>query len=603
MSDAVLQGQGIGPGIDYSGFQHAVQAGVQNRYRREQMALRQQGRKDLNQEFEERQLDPSKRITGTIYDGYISDGYNQLINQSSQLAQEGKSIPEIQGVIGPKLTQMSNQYNTIKQMNKQIEEYGARFKGQPGYNAEALISHAKGMAFQNYDADKKMYTGMKDVNSLDPNTNWVEEAIKQHPEDISNEEGIQKAINSSKQDVYNPRTVTSVAGKKYETGYDAKMYPWQQFSKETDEYKNPKSVETHGDIIHTADGQDVHIATDPVFHDFMGRVGVAPYINAETKKAFQAAGGEAPRQDSPQWETMQKHILYDILDRNSAKTYSPVSKSTETGAAAKIEIRQADPAAYYKNIHDEAEAHAEGTAAGKPATEASKKTNVAGAIGGVFNNDPNYTSGDMTELPDGRKVIDVTSKMPTGALKFGKDKNQEYTGVYFDPLKRSLIVNKGKQQEEIPESQAGQFITRVAEANGLPMSKVRGELAKMGFQNGKFQNAGQSDFTERIAQAGQAAQEKHNSHVDDLIDKEKYSSIKGMKTADGEAVEGGERNFVSKLFGDKYYVTVKGKDGKTKDVTFADKEKMADYLKGGAQAPKPVSQAAPSATVKKGVLD
>jgi hypothetical protein len=525
---AVLQGIGIGPANDYSGFFHANQMAAMNRNRQDNLALRKQGRMDQNQEFYEKSFDPSKHVTGTIYDGYVADGYNDLTNQAAKLAQEGKSIPEIQMVIGQKAQALSAQYNTIKQMNKQIEDYAGRFKGQPGYNAEAIISGAKQAAFQTPDGK------MKDATQLDPNTNFVEKYMEENPEKVSNDEGLYKALNSSKRDISNPRTVTEVAGHKYKTGYNSELYPWQELTPEKDKFGNAVGVQTHGDTVQTDNGP-VKVASEPVYNDFMHRVGVAPAINAMTKQAFQEAGGDMPRTDSPQWKMMQKHVLHDWLDRNSAKTYSPVTEQTETAPAAKVELIQHDPGAYYDNLRKESEARSAGTTQGKEDVKGPGKTNVAQAIGGVFNNDPNYTGGDMVDI-GGRKVIDIKSKMPGGTLKFGKDAKDEYSGVYYDPQTREIIAQQGKETHTIPESQAGQFVARVAEANGMPMSKVRAELNKAGFQNGKFGNAQPSDFSVRMAQADQAATEKHNAHVDDSIGKDKFENFKGMKVPVGVVV-------------------------------------------------------------------
>ena len=592
MADAVLQHYDLGPAISANGFAEAVATAANIEARGKEQRLRAQEHQDAidaqNSEYLSKQLSIDK-YKGTPYDEENTKALGGILSKAQLMASQGKGMPEIQMAIGVDLTDFNAKYKQEKQMKDQIDSYLSKFKGVKGINTEALQAHAYGMAFHNTDPNTGQYTGTKDATTLDPNTNWVEEAIKAHPEDVSNGEGLADALAKTKRDKANPRGNIKVGQDEYKVGYDSELYPFQKFSDERNQYGNPKGVEVGGQVVKDGAGKPIadengnpmKVVPDQVYNYYRNHAGVDPYLTGLAKKEFKNAGVDIKEGD-PRWDIWKKHELYKYLNENAGVSYSPIAE--KTSASQRIQMLQ-DPR-YIDALESGARARSTGNLEGKidmgvDVTKSDKKpaTTVAGAVASVYQGNYEAPSVDY----DGKKYEDITGAFPKGSLKFGKSDKNTYSKVLFDPAtnKITTVYTDPTSLKDVTktydESQVGQFVGSHSEANGSTIATNRKVLGDFGFDGKMFKDHRQDGGTRLI----RAEQEEKAKVVDDAIDSEDYSKLKKLSVPDGKVEKVGTiSNWnVSEWGGNKYYVTLKSGEEKK----FKTKEALANYLKGGSK--------------------
>jgi hypothetical protein len=129
-------------------------------------------------------LDPKDHLTGTPFDGMTVKGYGDLLNQGVQMAGQGVDTNTIVSALLPGVQKLAAYTTNAKLVNNQINDSLGKLKGFKGYNPEAIKSAAQKLAFYNPDGS------IKDPTTLDPNTNWVEQAVKSNPLEATTDEGI-----------------------------------------------------------------------------------------------------------------------------------------------------------------------------------------------------------------------------------------------------------------------------------------------------------------------------------------------------------------------------------------------------------------------------
>jgi hypothetical protein len=254
-------------------------------------------------------------------------------------------------------------------------------------------------------------------------------------------------------------------------------------------------------------------------------------------------------------------------------------------------------------LQDQAQARTEGHQAGKGAGASG---NPVETIGHIFNNNPDYTGGDVEKV-DGRNVVNVTGAFPAGGLKSGKGDAFKYRQVYFDPEKRALIVEKetttndpikGKQvnvaYETYPENKVGQFMKTIGGGNGVSPEKVRQIQQQFGYKDGRFSGS--------TAPAREVQQDAPSPGALESFDQS--GKVADLKPLEGQQVKDGVIKKIDKtnalnLVND-FYITVQKPDGKEEDIKFKNKAALKEYLNGGQQqaaptAPSGVPAAAPKA--------
>jgi len=565
----------------------------------ERLAQQKESRQTATAKFLTDYLDPKDHLTGTAYDPQIVSGLSNILQQGQQLAAKGVNTNDILMALGPQVARL-NQYSvTAKTINQRIKDQVARLKPYSGYNLEALQSQALKNAF--YGPDGKL----KDISSVDPNADYITDTVKNNPDLVTTSKGLDDFVQKTPMHEGSNTVTTAYGGRSKNVKYEARAPFWEDLQRDekgnilTNEVGEPVGLGVRGTAINDDKGNPIKDESGNPFYAadknvynavMMHNPDVADYIRGQVMQHFKQAGAkQMPPEGSPQWDMMARHILYDELKTRSKSYFKTINQEKETAPAIKVELGQ-DKNAMNALANYESAVKLKGDYAYmNPKTGKAGKTNAVQAIGKIFNNDPDFLQGESEDI-NGRNVIDVTQFLPGGGLKSGRGADEVYKNVWYDPNKRSLLVstegkkkdatgNKPTSIEEVPESQAGRFMARIAAANGIDPDKVSGLLTEMGYKNAKFTNvAAAGDAENRI-------QSEHLQKIDDALKDGKWDSLKGIGVKDGEVASVEERTGSSWLPGrDRYAVYVKTADGIKKAFTTSDKKALEDYLKNGQKS-------------------
>lgn len=598
------------PENNWAGLNQVTNTVKEERKEDQRIAQEKEGKIAATSKFLTDYLDPKDHLTGTTYDPQIVGGFQNILQQAQQLASKGASTNSILMAIGPSVSKL-NQYSvTAKQINENIKNQVQKLKPYAGYNLEAIQSEAQKAAFLGPDGK------MKDISSVDPNQDYVSMVAKNNPELITSGKGLDDFVAKTPMSEFLQNDTTAYGGRSRNVKVEAKHPFYMGVQRDdkgnlaTDVNGREKGLDVLGSpmvddnnkpIVNPQTGQPFMALDKNAFNAIMTHnPDVADYIRGQVNKHFKDAGAkELPAEGSPQWDMMARHILGDELKTRDRSTFRVSDIEKESAPAIKVDLGR-DPSALDALAKYESAIKLKGDySIYDPKAGKAVKTNAVEAVGKIFNNDPAFLQGESEDLPDGRSVINVTSSFPGGGLKTGRGADDVYKSIFYDPNKRTLIVEsepkakdatgkKTRSFEEIPESKAGIFMSRIAGSNGVDPDKVSEILTGQGYKGAKFNNAsnpGQS--TDRL-------QEEHAAKITaavENVEEDKFDALKGLPTKDGVVEKAEERTLTSWLPGrDKYAIYVKGK----KDpITFKTKEEMKSYIQGKGTTPAATKAATP----------
>lgn len=575
---------------EFGGLYHAAQTLEKRKYQDAQLAQQREGKRLATTKFLTDYLDPKERLTGTNYDPEIVKQLDTILGEGAALASKGASTSDIMMALGPKVGKV-NEYSTkAKLINQQIKQSAERLKGYGGYNIGALEDEAKKRAF--YGDDGKM----KDISTIDPNTDWVTEATQKTPELVTTGAGLDQFVNKTPSATYERTHQTAYAGRTKNVRYTATHPFWEDLATDengqvaVDATGNPIGLDVVGSTMVGDDNKPIINPDTKKPYQVMNKghftaimqhnPDVADYVRGQVNRHFKEAGAkEIPKEGSPQWEMMASSILGDELRTRSKSSFKTIDKQSETGARVKVEIAQ-DPQmlAATKEYYDVT--RKEGGGGGK----VPKTTTYADVLTGIMNNEPDYSSGDVVDV-GGKKMVDVTSLLPD--LKYSND--QVYKHIYREPTKNSMVFEKQNgEKTEVPESKIFQFMNKHSGYNNLNPEYIRKTMEGSGFEGGKFSKAKANNFAQQQQQAEQVQREAKQEKIKSFESSGQTSELKdfvGQKTPQGEI----QKIETSGMFtSGKYYIDFKNGERKT----FKSKDDLGKYLNqgGGQTEAKPQTQ-------------
>lgn len=475
--------------------------------------------------FLQNYLDPKDYMSGTAFDPMILQGLQDAMQQGARLAASGADSPTLMMALGPMVNRLTTYSTSAKNINKQVDDAINNMKAdkQEGYDWAALKREALQNAF--FKQDEKGQSVL-DPDKADPSIDWVQKAIEMSPEKVTTPEAFDlyaknAQVNKSLQDIL----VSDPYGNTSQT--KAHLIAQNYLTPEYNDDKKSKEYGTLKDFVPIHD-----VATEkgnPLYHNFTDakgnvtkaqvrlldekifdslRPGQINYIRGLVKqhlKEYTDSTGEIITENSPQAKLVARALAYDELNKPTRK-----AKNVEYVHKDKLSPQQTTLNVHMKPEYLESErATAAARKQGRLDVTGGEDLNALQVIGKVFNRDPDYSGGDLIDK-HGKKVIDITAKMPGGGLKTGPGLAYEFGGIFFDPKSRSLVVekitkdrftNKITTPETITEKQIGPFLRNIAESNGIRYSQVRKFLDEMGYKDGKFtkavDNSAALEFEER----------------------------------------------------------------------------------------------------------
>lgn len=181
----------VTPEQDFGGLYNLSDKIEKRRFREEQLAEREGARSAATGKFLADYLDPKDFLTGTYYDPQIVQGLNDLLVEGAELSRKGADPNMLMMALAPKVNRLSQYSTKAKLLNENLKKQLGYFKPQMGYDIPKLEQEARRTAF--FGADGKL----KDIDTVDPETDWVSETIKVSPEKVTTDVGIDEFVKNS----------------------------------------------------------------------------------------------------------------------------------------------------------------------------------------------------------------------------------------------------------------------------------------------------------------------------------------------------------------------------------------------------------------------
>lgn len=506
---------------------------------------------------------------------YINNGLNKgmqdilAMKQANPAMSYTDMLGQVRKTIAP-LADLSQRVKTINANNKASLDQVK--KDYPDVDENQLEQMATRNAF--YTTDKNGNPVLKPFNQINDSKNYIADVLQNNPQDVlKGISGLQSHVYSFHPQTFSASTGDEFQGVKQKSKWEAKMSPFSELVKDKEGNVVGSQVKSESQSI--GNGKSIQVLPQEAMDVLMSDKKSALVVNAAYKQ-FLAKNNLPIPQESIEGQIIKRKIARDLLNNMNLQSFQTTKDETKNAAATRVEFGF-NP---YGKI---------------PGPEDEYKVNAVQALGHILNNDPNYLQGNKTVV-GGQNVIDVTSALPGGGLKHGRGDLDKYEGVYYNPEKRSLIVESqppsidGKkqplEQKEIAEPDIEKFMYKIAAANNVPPSEVPKILQQMGYQNGHFISSGAAPKV--------TPDNVINGDMDQLPKFEKDGGVGKLDSFEGSVINGKTVKSIgtdySPFNSTNYKITTVDHEGKEDTIKFKSKKEVSDYLRTGTEPGKPKQQ-------------
>jgi hypothetical protein len=345
-------------GIDVSGFvsspeqfgglYKAADTLERRKYQENQVAQQNKAQRLSTSKFLTDYLDPKAHLTGTAYDPQIVKGFQEILQEGADLANQGADASMLMMALGPKVSKLSEYSQKAKAIDASIKESVGKLKSYKGYNTDALADAARRSAFYAPDGS------LKDISTVDPSEDYVTNVAATSPETFTTSAGLDDFVNRTPMGETSKEVQTMYAGKKRNVKYEAKAPFWMDLEKDDkgeiaqDAGGNPVGLDVIGETVNGDDGKPMvneqtgkpyKVMDKDAFNAVMEHnPDIADYVKGQVNTHFKESGGKIPEMNTPQYEMMARHVLYDELKSRNRSSFKTIDKETKTTPATRIEL-------------------------------------------------------------------------------------------------------------------------------------------------------------------------------------------------------------------------------------------------------------------------
>lgn len=567
----------------------------------QRLALAKEAKREQAGNFLEKYTDQKDYLTGTAYDPMINGMLQKALQQGASMASQGADIPQLLMGLGPMMQQVTEYSAKAKAINKQADDAIKTMKesGLTGYDYAKLKDQALKAAFHKRDPKTGQDIGLNDIKDVDPGQNWIMKTVQDHPDLVTNAEGIDAFAKNYAQ-MKQTTDATTYDSQLRKTHRKVNLVGQGYLVPDTDDNGAIKELVPKYDhatdqgqpIIHdftTEGGQavkaPVRLLDEGVFNEAVNNKGVGDWLRGQVKQHLQEykdSTGKEIDMGSPQAHQVARALMYDELKRRRSGGVQYLDEVNKP-PAAEVNLH------YYGTKEQQAHDTETGRLKARedmgvplPGTpKPDKPLNAVETIHQLFNNNANFLSGDIVPK-NGHDVIDVKGNFPNGELKFGNGQADAFKNIYFDPQRRVLMTEDaaGKISEH-KENELKPYLKSIAQVNKVNANSIDASFQKAGYNDGKgvYGKPGQTDtISLKYKDYEEKRQAVVQKGIDNLTTNGKGSDLKGIRTSEGEIQGAGEVSWYS---AGKYYLDLKGNDGKVQKKKFGSKEELESFLKGG----------------------
>lgn len=176
---------------DFGALHRAADKLDRKQYRQDQLNEQRNAKRAATGKFLEGYLNPKDHLTGTNYDPMIVKGFNDLLAEGAALAKEGADTNTLLMALAPKVNQLGQYSAKAKYLDQRLKEQLSKIKPGMGYDIPRLEQESRRAAFYNPDGT------LKDINAVDTNMDYVTEVVKNAPEKVTTDAGIDEFVKNS----------------------------------------------------------------------------------------------------------------------------------------------------------------------------------------------------------------------------------------------------------------------------------------------------------------------------------------------------------------------------------------------------------------------
>lgn len=578
----------------------------------QRLQLAQEGKREQAGNFLKDYLNPEHYLSGTAYDPVTVKSLGSIMERLSGMAEQGADIPSLLQAAGPDVAKLSEYTQKAKVVKSQLENgiKQMRESGVKGVDFQKAYDRAQRLAFHDVDPQTGKES-LKNPSDVDMGTDYLQQAIVQHPDDVMNGGDIQafaKALPVNK-------TLSDI--KQYDAGGGVNSSRVHLVA--------PKTFvpEVNDDEVTTGMVPRHEIFTDngkPVMHPFTDAKGqttqapvrmldendfdamlqekplISNYLQGEVKKHWpEYEGGKPYDPHSADAKRIARAFAYDEMNRGAS---TDIQNAEVQGKPSAQQVMMH----LYGGLEQRAYDRSYGGALGK------YDANVDGLIPGKANTvdtmhqiaklNPDFLHGDLSEQ-NGRAVMDVSPMLNKAKLKYGPGSHDQYQNVFFDPKDQTFLLRKqGKDAplEEVGLKDLPNLLYKIAQPNGVPGggTYVRQSLGRVGFANGKYSDTGEApDLAESLNNEKALKVKEALDIYQEGGEKKIPKTLVGLHTPDGTLQSIDTHGGVKQFFGsDPYELKLTSPQGKPISKPFKSRDAMEAYLKQSTLK----SGAAPAAT-------
>lgn len=200
----------------FDGLNQAAENLRQDKYRNQQLESQQYERQQQQEakklstaKFLESYYDPKDYLSGTVYDPEVTKQILDLKSEAQKMVTNGVSDPNmITAALAPKASRLAEYSQKAKYINENLNKRLQDIPANSGYIKDKLRQESLRGAF--YGPDGKL----KDITTIDPDIDWMAEAVRKNPLAVTDNTGLQEYITktSKNTELIDAKTYNSKGG-------------------------------------------------------------------------------------------------------------------------------------------------------------------------------------------------------------------------------------------------------------------------------------------------------------------------------------------------------------------------------------------------------
>lgn len=427
-------------------------------------------RQDMLVQYLGKEFDEKNFATGTAADRIINESLRGLKEKFTGMVLKNPNarLADLSILIQKDVDQLNRYSVNAKSVRAMIDESTKGLEADKSIDINAIRSGAINKAFFKLNPATNTYE-VRNPDEMDLSKDYVSEFMNERPDLWSRgRTGIDLWLADQKPVKAGNEITTDRAGKKVTKGWEADLLSFQDIT--SNKSGMPVGLAVKKQTVSMPDGSKMEVLDENVYQDMISKYrGASGYFDAQIMNHPALKNLD---KNGTEWQVAKRRLAYEVLsDAPQNRAFRSKYVENEDSWLGKFQ------------------AFGAGVSMGSSGNKGQKgqkdeKSNPIEALIRVKMGDPNYIQGETTA----NGMIDITSRMPgatlySGKTKLDRDKKaqpESYERVLFNPADGEIYVKDERSSRPQKIDNFNQWITTIAEANGVPIKSVEGIMSQYG---------------------------------------------------------------------------------------------------------------------------